>query len=45
LATEASQRLLEKLAGEALAEIEVGHARLMWSPGFGQAPMTSTIGF
>ena len=35
LATEASQRLLEKLAYEALAEIEAGKARPMWPSGFG----------
>jgi hypothetical protein len=32
LATEESQRLLEKLADEALSEIEVGQARPMYSP-------------
>jgi hypothetical protein len=35
LATEESQRLLEKLADEALAEVEGEQARPMWSPGFG----------
>jgi len=35
LATEESQRLLEKLADEALSEIEAGQARPMYSPSSG----------